>query len=30
MIGNQFNVLLESIEQLIHENYETRVLKNEI
>ena len=29
MIGNQFNVLLESIEQLIHENYETRVLKNE-
>lgn len=30
MIGNQFNVLLESIEQLIHENYETRVLKNEL
>lgn len=28
-IGQQFNVLLASIEQLIRENYETRMLKND-
>ena len=28
-IGKQFNVLLENIDQLIHESYEARMLKNE-